>query len=154
MDPKPPDSAYFTYAFIFLRQFRALFDFKLTHFFVEKPYEKVPSSWLSFLSRELERKSQCLQLGDDQNAPEALLKATTASSTSTSFFSSEPLEMNPACSKVPHALVDFTHLFTGEEDMPEDLRSFITDAFRLSIPRSSSVMGKYLFFRGGSHCLS
>ena len=98
-------ATYFLSALQFLQHFRYLFDFKLTEFFVHRPYERIPSTWVDYLSSNL----ASLDFGKENDVSQETRDQSL------------PANVN--------------ELFLNTKDMPSDLKRFIADAASLTFPR-------------------
>ena len=114
------DSSYFKLSLNFLRRFRHIFDFKMTHFFIDKPYEKVPSSWLTFLNEEL---VHAVDRGEHHDH---------------AYNSYEQLDRSNSIEG--KTLIE--QLFLKTSNMPDGLREYISSAFDLTLMRHPFSRGK------------
>ena len=99
--------------FLSTKMLICLFNFKLTEFFIVKPYETLPSSWLDFLRSQLafaDGGGQCGMISDGK----------------------ENELLRPEIQK----------LFLSIDTRPDDLLKFLTDADILTISRKPWEAGK------------
>ena len=101
------ESVCFSASLKFLQRFQCLFDFKLTEFFIAKPYESLPSAWIDYLRSNL---SAADVVNEESSCEESC---------------------HEEANQLLHA--DVRKLFLSTGTMPNDLRKFLVDAGNLTL---------------------